>query len=187
METSPMPQDFRIIENEVSGEVKLKIMRRDIQYVPREVLQDANIFSQVTVLDICNCRIVELEGRIFSKLKNLTKLLAARNQIKYLSGRISECKFLTHINLECNLLEMIPSEIGQLHKTLVVLKLSNNKLKKLTLSTRELVKLEVLGISENCLSEIPDGMEALENLTELHLSGNSLTVFNVMIGRMPKL
>mmetsp|Transcript_7846 Transcript_7846/g.11042 ORF Transcript_7846/g.11042 Transcript_7846/m.11042 type:complete len:120 (+) Transcript_7846:1717-2076(+) len=119
-----MPQDFKIIENEISGEVKLKILRRDTQYVPREVLQDASIFRQVTVLDICNCRIVELEGRIFSKLQNLTKLLAARNQIKYLSGRISECEFLTHINLECNLLEMIPSEIGQLKNSLLVLKLT---------------------------------------------------------------
>ena len=68
-----------------------------------------------------------------------------------------------------------------------MLKLSSNKLKKLTLSTRELVKLEVLSISENCLSELPDGMEALENLSELHLSGNSLSCFNVMIGRMPQL
>ena len=80
--------------------------------MPREVLQDASIFRQVTILDISNCQIVELEGRIFMQLKNLCKLYAARNNIKYLSGRISECQFLTHINLDCNQLEMLPSEIG---------------------------------------------------------------------------
>ena len=85
------PQEFKIIENELTGEVKLKILRKDAMYVPREVLQDATIFCQVTVLDISNCQIVELEGRIFMQLKNLNKLFAARNQIKYLSGRISEC------------------------------------------------------------------------------------------------
>ena len=60
-------------------------------YVPREVLQDSSIFEQVTVLDVSNCQIVELEGRIFMQLKNLTKLNAARNKIKYLSGKIGEC------------------------------------------------------------------------------------------------
>lgn len=43
-------------------------------YVPREVLQDASIFSKVTILDVSNCKIVELEGRIFMQLKNLCKL-----------------------------------------------------------------------------------------------------------------
>lgn len=156
-------------------------------YVPREVLQDATIFRQVTVLDISNCHIVELEGRIFMQLKNLSKLYAARNQIKYLSGRISECTKLTHINLDCNQLEMIPSEIGQLKETLITLKLAQNKLKQLTLSTRELCKLEMLNISENKLSELPEGMEMLQGLKELHMQGNALTVLNVHIGRMPKL
>ena len=91
-QSTEKPPEFKIIENEANGEVKLKILRKDAMYVPREVLQDATIFRQVTVLDISNCRIVELEGRIFMQLQNLNKLYAARNQIKYLSGRISECQ-----------------------------------------------------------------------------------------------
>ena len=42
-------------------------------------------------------------------------------------------------------------------------------------------------MSENKLSELPEGMENLESLTELHMSGNSLSAFNVKIGRMTKL
>ena len=63
-------------------------------YIPREVLQDSSVFEQVTVLDISNCQIVELEGRIFMQLRNLTRLNAARNKIKYLSGKIGECSRL---------------------------------------------------------------------------------------------
>lgn len=107
-------QDFSISENKSTGEVKLKILRRDVMYIPREVLQESSVFEQVTVLDISNCQIVELEGRIFMQLRNLTKLNAARNKIKYLSGKIGECSRLQMINLDCNLLEMMPSEISQL-------------------------------------------------------------------------
>ena len=82
---------------------------------------------------------------------------------------------------------MIPSEIGLLHDSLIVLKLAQNKLKQLTLSTRELTKLEVLGLAENSLTELPEGMELLVSLKELHLSGNALVRFNVCVGRMPKL
>lgn len=53
--SSTTPQEFKIIENKLTGEVKLKILRKDAMYVPREVLQDASIFQQVTVLDISNC------------------------------------------------------------------------------------------------------------------------------------
>lgn len=91
LETGNIKEDFSISENELTGDVRLKIHKKELQYIPREVLQDATIFRLVTVLDISNCRIVELEGRIFMQLKNLTKLHAQRNQIKYLSGRISEC------------------------------------------------------------------------------------------------
>ena len=42
-------------ENRETGEVKLKILRKDAMYVPREVLQDSSIFDQVTVLDVSNC------------------------------------------------------------------------------------------------------------------------------------
>ena len=82
---------------------------------------------------------------------------------------------------------MIPSEIGLLKHSLIVLKLAQNKLKQLTLSARELFKLEILNISDNCLTELPEGMDDLCNLRELHLSGNALVRFNVLIGRMPKL
>lgn len=40
-----VPQDFKIIQNEATSEVKLKILRKDTQYVPREVLQDVSLFG----------------------------------------------------------------------------------------------------------------------------------------------
>ena len=82
---------------------------------------------------------------------------------------------------------MIPSEIGLLRDSLIVLKLANNKLKQLTLSTRDLTKLEVLSIADNSLTELPEGMELLRSLKELYLSGNPFVRFNVQLGMMPSL
>ena len=47
------------------SEVKLKVIKKTAMYVPREILSDSTIFSQVTHLDVSNCMIIELEGRIF--------------------------------------------------------------------------------------------------------------------------
>jgi Leucine-rich repeat (LRR) protein len=58
---------------------------------------------------------------------------------------------------------MIPMEIGNLQRTLRVLKLANNKLKSITNRIRELTSLEVLHLQNNMLKTLPDNME-LRNL-----------------------
>jgi len=57
-------------------------------YIPREVLSDKHRFSEVRVLDVSNCSIVELEGKIFIELPFLKRLNASKNQIRQLSLRI---------------------------------------------------------------------------------------------------
>ena len=60
-------------------ELKLKLMQKDVSYIPREMIffiAQRNNCSRITFLDISNCSIVELEGRIFMELKNLVRLNA---------------------------------------------------------------------------------------------------------------
>ena len=178
--------EFQLSSSPMSGDLKLKILKRDSIYFPRQVLQEKQIFERVSILDISNCEIVELEGRIFMQLRNMTKLLAARNCIKYLSSRIGDCQKLEVINLDTNCLEMLPSELGKLQNSLRVLKISNNKLKQLTLRVRDLQKLQILNLEQNQLQELPENL-CLKNLTQFHISNNKLTHFNVLIARMPKL
>ena len=97
-----LKEDFTIVCSEDGQEVKLKVLKKNSLYVPREILTEGSVFTQVTVLDVSNCQIIELEGRIFIQLRNLVKLFAARNRIKYISGMIGECQRLQAINLDCN-------------------------------------------------------------------------------------
>jgi Leucine-rich repeat (LRR) protein len=58
--------------------------------------------------------------------------------------RIGQLEFLEVLFLDNNCLEMIPIEIGNLGKSLKVLKLAHNKLKTLTNRIRDLTNLEIL-------------------------------------------
>ena len=52
---------------------------------------------------------------------------------------------------------------------------------------REMHSLQILNLTQNKLTELPDGLSELQNLQELMLAGNQLAEFNVLIGRMTKL
>jgi len=67
---------------EADGLLKLRLLHKDMMYIPREVLQDKMQFAHISVLDVSNCSIVELEGKIFIELRYLKKLNASRNQIR---------------------------------------------------------------------------------------------------------
>ena len=57
--------------------IKLKLIERTVDYVPREMISFmSSAPSRITFLDISNCSIVELEGRIFMELKSLVRLNA---------------------------------------------------------------------------------------------------------------
>jgi hypothetical protein len=61
------------------NELKLKLMQKEVSYIPREMIffiAQRNNCSRIVFLDISNCSIVELEGRIFMELKNLVRLNA---------------------------------------------------------------------------------------------------------------
>ena len=66
---------------------------------------------------------------------------------------------------------MVPMEIGNLGKSLRVLKLAYNKLKNITNRIRELKNLEILHLQSNQLKTLPENLE-LPKLTECLLFNN---------------
>ena len=168
--------------------LKLKLVEKRVDYVPREMIfYMAQASSRITFLDISNCSIVELEGRIFMELKNLTRLNAQKNEIKYVSGKIGDCKRLEIIQLDRNLLESIPQELCELKDCLKVLKLSQNKLKSVNFGVKQLKSLEVLHLQNNCLKTLPQGFEQLQSLRELLLTENPLESFTLPVHKMNSL
>jgi Leucine-rich repeat (LRR) protein len=72
-----------------------------------------------------------------------------------------------------NLLESLPSTIGDLH-TLESLDVSHNRLKLLPNTIGDLHKLDRINVGSNDLTELPDSMVDLSTLTLLNVSSNRL-------------
>lgn len=100
--------------------------------------------------------------------------------------RIGQLEFLEVLFLDNNCLEMIPMEIGNLRKSLKVLKLAHNKLKTLTNRIRDLKNLEILHLQSNHLKSLPENLE-LPKLTEFILLNNHIEIFNLPLSKMPNL
>jgi hypothetical protein len=173
--------DDYVVTKEDQG-IKIKWVNRDLKQLPPDLFRKL----QIAFLDVSNCCLVELDGKLLLELKQLKRLNASRNQIKRLSVRIGQLECLEVLNLEGNRLESVPVELGDLWRTLKVLKLAGNRLKSITSRIKELTNLELLDLSDNLLRCLPDNIE-LRKLKECNLTGNHLEIFNLALDKLPVL
>ena len=113
-------------------------------------------------LDLENKGLTELPEEI-GKLKNLTELYLAFNQISKIPNAIAKLKNLSVLYLDHNQISEIPSAITEL-TNLTVLYLNNNKISKIPNAISELKNLKILNLSDNLIREIPETIIQLENL-----------------------
>ncbi|MEB3120454.1 MAG: leucine-rich repeat domain-containing protein [Snowella sp.] len=113
-------------------------------------------------LDLEKKGLTELPEEI-GKLKNLTELYLAFNQISKIPNAIANLTNLTGLYLDHNQISEIPSAITKL-KNLTELYLNNNQISKIPNAISELKKLEIINLSNNQIREIPEAIVQLENL-----------------------
>ena len=113
-------------------------------------------------LDLEKKGLTELPEEI-GKLKNLTELYLAFNQISKIPNAIANLTNLTGLYLDHNQISEIPSAITEL-TNLTELYLNNNQISKIPNSISELKKLKIINLSNNQISEIPETIIQLENL-----------------------
>ena len=113
-------------------------------------------------LDLEKKGLTELPEEI-GKLKNLTELYLAFNQISKIPIEIGNLTNLTGLYLDHNQISEIPSAITKL-TNLTELYLNNNKISKIPNAISELKNLKILDLSDNLIREIPETIIQLENL-----------------------
>lgn len=128
----------------------------------------------------------EYDIRAFAN-NQLQKVVFSRTKTLLPKG-IYRLEFLRELRLtECNLHE-IPERIGNLKKTLAVLDLSNNKIKKVDASRLSCLRqLTSLNLSKNEINRIPLEVAFLRNIIDLDLSFNKLSKIPFTIGLLNKL
>ncbi|EGW29847.1 adenylate cyclase [Spathaspora passalidarum NRRL Y-27907] len=114
---------------------------------------------------------------------NLTMIDFSRNGASKFPLNFLEAKRLTHLNMEKNFLDELPSRINHL-KNLTHVKLNSNQLSSLPKSFGKLRNLQVLNLSSNYFHNYPECISELTCLVELDLSYNDLLSLPESIGKL---
>lgn len=161
---------------------------REIRYLSCEAWQLPASFSlatRLTVLDISNNRLEQLEHAELDKLSNLVSIKMSNNKLRCLPEYFGRFSSLRSLNLSSNYIEAFPDFLCDL-KGLVDLDLSFNIVKTLP-KVGQLTSLERIWATNNLLhGSFPDSFKALKNLKEVDLRFNRITDIDIF-AKLPKL
>ncbi len=135
---------------------------------------DSNGLANVPVSKVSSLR----DGRIF-------QLDLSHRGLKRLPQQIGQLR-ITHLYLDSNSLESLPSEIGSI-ASLVTLHASANRLGTIPAAIGNLKGLQHLDLSNNLIDSLPVSVSGLVSLVDLWLQNNALTVLPESLGNLGQL
>ena len=154
---------------------------REVRYISNEAWQlpaSLSLATRLTVLDISNNRLEQLEHAHLDKLPNLVSIKMSNNKLTHLPKYFGQYKALRSLNVSSNYIEVFPDFICDL-RCLVDLDLSFNTVRALP-KIGQLVTLERLWATNNMLQgSFPDSVRYLENLKEVDIRFNGITNIDV--------
>lgn len=173
-----VPKDF------IQGCVNL----REIKFVSNEAWQLPPSFSlatRLTVLDLSNNRLEQLEHAELDKLQSLTSIKLSNNRLSHLPTYFAKYRALKSLNLSSNYFETFPDFLCD-SKSLVDLDISFNTIKTLP-NIGQLTALERIWATNNLLSgSFTENFKNLKNLREIDIRFNGLSNIDVLC-ELPRL
>ena len=161
---------------------------REIRYISNEAWklpESLHLASRLTVLDISNNRLEQLEHANLDKLHSLVSIKMSNNKLSGLPSYFGKFKSLRSLNISSNYFETFPEFLCDL-RALVDIDISFNSIQTLP-KIGQLTTLERLWATNNMISgSLPDGCRALNNLKEIDIRFNGLTNIDV-IAQLPRL
>lgn len=173
-----VPKDF------IQGCINL----REIKYTSNEAWHlppSLSLASRLTVLDISNNRLEQLEHAELDKLHSLVSIKMSNNKLTHLPSYFGHFKSLRNLNVSSNFLKVFPDFLCDL-KSLVDLDISFNSVAALP-KIGQLSTLERLWATNNMLSgSFPENFKGLVNLKEIDIRFNGITSIDT-ISQLPRL
>ncbi|KAL2481809.1 Plant intracellular Ras-group-related LRR protein 6 [Abeliophyllum distichum] len=147
---------------------KLDLSNNNLQIIPESLT--ARLLN-VIVLNVHSNQLKTLPNSIgcLSKLKVLN---VSGNLLHSLPRTIENCRSLEELNANFNQLTQLPDTIGFELLNLKKLSVNSNKLIFLPSSTSHLTNLQILDVRLNCLRSLPEDLENLIKLQVLNISQN---------------
>ncbi|KAF1979523.1 PP2C-domain-containing protein [Bimuria novae-zelandiae CBS 107.79] len=161
---------------------------REIKYTSNEARRlpaSLSLASRLTMLDISNNRLKDLEEVQLHKLQSLQGLRLSNNRLTRLPAYFGQYRALRSLNLSSNSLTEFPDFLCDV-RTLVDLDVSFNSISSLP-KIGQLTCLERLWATNNQLSgSFPPSLSNLVNLREIDVRFNALSSMDVM-SQLPRL
>ncbi|KAL1632073.1 hypothetical protein SLS56_003962 [Neofusicoccum ribis] len=155
---------------------------REIKYTSNEAWRippSLSLATRLTMLDISNNRLEQLEHAELWKLHGLLSLRLSNNKITHLPKYFGSYRALRSLNLSSNSLKEFPDFLCDI-STLVDLDVSFNSITSLP-KIGQLVCLERLWATNNKLAgSFPDDLKNLTNLKEIDVRFNAIDTIDVM-------
>ena len=141
--------------------------------------------SRLTVIDISNNRLEQLEHAGLDRLSGLVSIKMANNKLSHLPPYFGNFKFLRSLNMSSNNFKNFPDFLCDL-KSLIDLDISFNQITELP-KIDKLTNLERLWMTNNNLTgPFPDSFKKLINLKEVDARFNGITNID-KIALLPRL
>ncbi|KAF2115465.1 hypothetical protein BDV96DRAFT_80210 [Lophiotrema nucula] len=161
---------------------------REIKYTSNEARRlppSLSLASRLTMLDISNNRLQQLDHAELHKLASLQGLRLSNNRLTALPAYFGQYRALRSLNLSSNSLSEFPDFLCEV-RTLVDLDISFNSISSLP-KIGQLTCLERLWATNNKLSgSFPHSLSNLVNLREIDVRFNALNSMDVM-SQLPRL
>ncbi|KAL8679863.1 MAG: hypothetical protein Q9186_003883 [Xanthomendoza sp. 1 TL-2023] len=161
---------------------------REIRYISNEAWKLPPSFSlatKLTVLDLSNNCLEQLEHAELDKLQNLVSIKLSNNKLTYLPAYFNSYQSLRSLNISSNYLEAFPDFLCDL-KSLVDLDISFNAICALP-KVGQLSSLERLWATNNKLvGSFPEQTKGLKNLKEVDIRFNGILSLDIFTS-LPRL
>jgi adenylate cyclase len=161
---------------------------RDIKFTNNEAWKlppSLSRASRLTILDVSNNRLEQLEHAELSRLQGLISLKLANNRLRSLPSYFGCFKSMRTLNVSSNFLDSFPKFLCDL-EALVDIDMSFNGIASLPDEIGQLKNLERFVITNNRLAgSLPDTFGQLVNLKEVDVRYNTLVNIDV-IAQLPK-
>ncbi|KAL8751358.1 MAG: hypothetical protein Q9199_006468 [Rusavskia elegans] len=161
---------------------------REIRYISNEAWKLPPSFSlatKLTVLDLSNNCLEQLEHAELDKLQNLVSLKLSNNKLRYLPVYFNSYQSLRSLNISSNYLETFPDFLCDL-KSLIDLDISFNAIRALP-KIGQLTSLERLWATNNRLAgTFSDQFKELRNIKEIDFRFNAVMSLDIFTS-LPRL
>ena len=170
----------QLISGELKGSSKIKLAC-GLKEFPRELFE---LEDTLELLDLSGNELSELPSD-FGRFKKLKIAFFSNNQFTVFPKVLADCPSLTMIGFKSNQISVFPEDSLPLNTQWLIL--TNNQIEILPKSLGENEYLQKVAFAGNKISELPEEMQNCKRLELLRISANRLTLLPNWLLHLPRL